>query len=298
MTDMTRPEPKKRLYDFDFSMEGAEVSLVDSAANGHKFLMLKAENPTQEVIEQAEVVENEPQEVTKNIQNLMNILGQMLGGSPQAIAPATQQNGFDVEIGRFLSYLTDHIRQSTPDEPLPHRVSDVSYNQQTQAPLFITEKSEDNEMPLEDIIKSEEGQKLLNELVEKAVDSVKKENEELKKSLEYFQKQQEILRDQQFVDVAKSLNALGFTEEHGQVLKAICDKAPEEYSVLVELLNKASNINKNEEMFQEIGTEAEGSSDELVDGIPKHIAMKALELQKADSTLTRPQAIAKALKSK
>jgi hypothetical protein len=300
MTDIARPEPRKRLFDFDFSEEGAEISLVDKAANGHKFLMLKAA-PASEEEKPVEVVEEkDAEEVTKNLSTLMGILGQLLGNpeQQQQAAPVTQQNGFDVELGKFLAYLTDQVRQSAPESPSPHRVNESTQYNPTPATMYLTEKSEENEMPLEDVIKSEEGQKFINELVEKAIDGVKKENEDLKKSLKFFQEEQEVLRSKQFVEVAKSLGSLGFTEEHGNLLKSICDKSPEEYQQLSVILEKASKISKSEDMFQEVGTAAEGDSDQLIDGLPKNIVLMANELQKADKSLTRPQAVAKAYKSR
>lgn len=286
-----RPEARRRLYDFDFSIEGAEISLVDKAANGHGFLVLKAEeepSPDEEV-------------VIKNIDMLRSTLAQMFGlnqAQPAPVAPLPISNPLQQSMNGLLDFLGEYIRTKTDSQPVQDRiVGENPYQQQPQTTEYLTEKSENIDMPLEDIIKSEEGQKLINEMIEKAVSPLKQENEELKKSLGYFEKQEEERRSQEFVEVAKNLNQLGFTEEHGQLLKNLCDKAPEDYSSLVELLNKAVSIKSNEEMFTESGTSEESSSD-LVEGIEKDVVAKAQELMGQDKSLTQPMAIAKALKIK
>lgn len=290
MTDDDRPKPRKRLYDFDFSVEGAEVSLVDRAANGHKFLVMKAENNSEELPSEEVVI--------KNIDMLRSILGQMLGvGQAQPVSPAPISNPLQQSMNGLLDFLGEYIRSKTDSQPVQDRiVGNNPYQQAGQTTEYLTEKSESN-MSLEDIIKSEDGQKLINELVEKAMSPLKQENEELRKSLGYFEKQEQERRSQEFVNVAKSLSKLGFTEEHGPLLKSICDKAPEEYAQLSDLLNKSIAIQDNQEMFVEVGTSEESSSD-LVDGLEKDVVAKSQELMREDKSLTQPMAIAKALKLK
>jgi hypothetical protein len=286
-----RPEAKRRLYDFDFSIEGAEISLVDKAANGHGFLVLKAEeelSPDEEV-------------VIKNIDMLRSTLAQMFGlnqAQPAPVAPLHISNPLQQSMNGLLDFLGEYIRTKTDPQPVQDRiVGENPYQQQPQTTEYLTEKSENIDMPLEDIIKSEEGQKLINEMIEKAMSPLKQENEELKRSLGYFEKQEEERRSQEFVEVAKNLNQLGFTEEHSQLLKNLCDKAPEDYPSLVELLNKAVSIKSNEEMFTESGTSEESSSD-LIEGIEKDVVAKAKELMNLDKNLTQPMAITEALNIK
>lgn len=294
--DENKIEPKRRLFDFDFSQEGAEVSLVDKAANGTQFLILKAEKIEPEVTKQ-------PDKIQKNLSALMNMLSKLQNpeSAPQLEKPMSTMQDLEPLGSRledFIKFIDKFLfgNEEIQNDPIKERVSEVNPSS-IPAPAFVIEKNEEVSMSIEDVIKSEDGQKLIAELINKAVEPIKVENETLRKSLEFFEKEQQKLREQQFVDIAKSLSSLGFTDEHGPLLKSVCDKAPEEFKVISELLEKAVSIKGKADMFKEVGETVQ----EVVisdNGLPSDIVFKSKDLMAQDPTLTQPVAVAMALKIK
>lgn len=138
------------------------------------------------------------------------------------------------------------------------------------------------------------------ESVQKALDETKTENAELKKQLEVLSKEREERRTAEFVAKAESFKGLGLPEpaeengdpvsEFGAALKTLHDAAPEAYATVESVLTKAVETLKNSSALEEVGAS----------GQPEHadndaeLNKVADEIQKAEPTITREAAIAKA----
>lgn len=149
----------------------------------------------------------------------------------------------------------------------------------------------EEQLALDAIIKKSIITEEVDETVAKADETVVEQPAELQKMHDRVEELEKALAMKELEDVAKSYDILGKdTEELAKSLYAMKQAGAEAYAEFVGALDIAKSAKENSGIFTEIGK----SRTETAGGIENKIEAYASEIQKADPSLSRVQAIAKA----
>lgn len=286
-------KPRRRLTNFDFSKEGAEVSLVDKAANKRTILVTKSE---------AGNIEN----IEKGLMELLQVVSNLM--------PQQDQEQEDQSTGSPLQSVMDSLNSVSnqltklinlnPEDSLMHSSLEEMQLQPATVPTPQTYNLEKSDMPTnEEILKSlqsEEGQALLSGLIQKAtaekdeqIQKAEQEANKLKSAVELIEKREQARADQEMAATVAKYEDLGVKAEDVDLFKSIASTGEENFKRFQEILEVSKSALDNAGALEVSGADSveEVSSVELDNGIPKEIHNKAVELQKSDSNLTYEQAI-------
>lgn len=149
----------------------------------------------------------------------------------------------------------------------------------------------EEQLALDAIIKKSIITEEVDETVAKADETVVEQPAELQKMHDRVEELEKALAMKELEDVAKGYDILGKdTEELAKSLYAMKQAGAEAYAEFVGALDIAKSAKENSGIFTEIGK----SRTETAGGIENKIEAYASEIQKADPSLSRVQAIAKA----
>ena len=292
---------KRRLVDFDFAHEGAEISLVDSAANERELVVIKMagkEGESPDLID-----------LQKDVNSIVDMFAALLSGNnndsdtdeqnEQEEAPSLPQLALD-----SLKNASEVLNQflGNPLDLQTHAAEGTGgyQDQQSSQSQFMpmVEKSM-KDSDIESVLKSEKAQELVTTLVQKALEpvqeeltSVKKENEGLKAACDILQKSEQSQKD---AATAKLAEELGMTEDKDlEVLKAAQACGTEAFDRLVEVI-KAGQVEKdNSDLLDQQGVDGE-CVEKSTDGYPVEVVKSAKAAMEADAGLTEAVAYSKAM---
>lgn len=290
-------KPKRRLTDFDFSVEGAEVSLVDRAANKRTILVAKADDN-----------EVEPIDVKKGLEEFLSMMGMY-----QEQQPTTESDPLK-EALENLRLASSSLSEALGinDDEIEDDVGVGSGNTEmgispntTPMSNFILEKN--MTIKAEDIkksLESEAGQELVNAMIAKALEEkdarlekAEEQNQEFKAALDEISKREEARANELLRETVSSYSDLGLEEKDVELFKAIGETGADNLNRFKEILNTAKSALANAEVLDETGVDSleEDSAVDSESDLPKTIVNKAAELREKDGNLTYEQSIAKAL---
>lgn len=236
MTD--KIQAKRKLFDFDFSKEGAHVALVDKAANGHEVLVIKSE---------VDVNKAEIQVKMDVVRFLSTFFGMWYGEA------ATLAEIFGVDTGYFdesysfnefnsigaseVSLMKSAGEVEKTEEALSEFVNNLPSEDlntlKAFAESFNTKLKVHKEMT--EIEKALEAQKVeLEKAAQVEIEKAQKEAADAKAELAEINKAKEEARKTEYLDLAKSFGAEGddlglamavvaMTEQGVTVIKALED---------------------------------------------------------------------------
>ncbi|PWK07505.1 hypothetical protein [Tumebacillus permanentifrigoris] len=167
----------------------------------------------------------------------------------------------------------------------------------------LHKRKEDEKMPKDIPIQIDKS--ALSPELREHLETIEKQAADAKKQAEEFAKQAQEANDiakaerdarltETFINKAAGYRALPVkAEDFGPVLKALAEKAPDEYKILDELLKSVDAAMADSDLFKEIGKGAGGGSNDVM----KRVELAAEELRKSEPTLTKEQAFSKALQN-
>lgn len=125
----------------------------------------------------------------------------------------------------------------------------------------------------------------------KDVETAKSASPELTAALSRLETLEKSIAMKEFTEIAKKYAPLGEKEDDlAQTLFEMKKSSPENYDAYISILDKSLGLVEKSGMFAEIGKSASGTSGNAVDKVES----AANEIMKADPSITREQAIAKA----
>lgn len=278
---------KKRL----FNLKAREVSFVPRGANKRKLLVTKEDSTMDEILK--ELLEFKFENEAELDEKIAKMLPEDVSKEDLAKAQGTMKAAL-----KLLKGLGKQLPEGGKD--LMKNIQDLLGNKKPEDKKVSKEDPKPNPAPkskTEDVAMTPDE---LKEHVSKQLEDVTNANEVIVKELQDSNKQlakdlaheKDIRVEKEFVGRAKALGYHGDkAEEMGKVLKTAKDHMDEKQFEALEKELKSKNDNlKAGNIFGQIGSDQGGvsKSDDKLDAA-------AEEIRKADSDLTKEQAIAKAL---
>lgn len=287
-----------------------EISFVDKAANKKEFLVLKSSEDLNTKVLKA-LLETDRSDLVKFVEGIDTIEGDTYDSEEikkffpmpfmnQGLFNPFQQQSPDVQSIAMLRQLTDMIRNymnfSEDNITGNNFVTEEDKLANFQPEPDMVEKKVELEMTQEEIQKAIDDavQARIAEVEKNAEEAISKAKEEADAKVEILTKAMEDRRAKEFDAKAEELSVLGLEEGFGAVMKALSDVDSENYAKVEAVLYKAADALSKEELTKEVGTEdaVDNTSETTMDSL---VESKADEIQKADPTLTKSQAVDKAL---
>ena len=233
-----------------------EVSLVDKAANLKRFLVVKraAEGgDNMNILEEIAELQKAGKKISgANLDKLKGLHQQLGSFIDNANGADDDDGGAGGDVG--IGDNNVGVNKSMDEVTLQKKLDAIekAYEEKLTA---LTKRAED----AENIAKAERDSRVLKEYIAKAADLASLPIE---------------------------------AAEFGGVLKALAEKAPDEFAKLMPVLTSANEIAKKGALFAEYGTRSTQSSD-----ITKRMDVEVDKVCKAEPNLTKEQAVRKVLKA-
>lgn len=250
MTD----KAKRRLKNMDFDWEGAHMALVGiengGPANGVTTLITKSKD---------DLTENQMRSLTEIIKSVQNV---------------DDEQAVEIIDEMFSKGASDGSAKGVvEDDP----ISGVTTENTTTTPQDevnkMTDKKVETPVDLEEVLKAKEAEMKAQAEVElqKALADKEAELKEIQKGLqeklEAFEIEKAAREKAEHVELAKAYAGLGVTEEKqdSMAVALMKMKSDDELSVVMEVLEKAKNIQKaaSEGMFEEQGHNVEADASQM-----------------------------------
>lgn len=268
------------------SLKVGEVSLVQRAANQRRFLLLKADDGNGDEGRMNEIISviQTPVEVDEKAEELMKQANLSEATRDMLRASLRLSNAFRKEVP------VDLFRQLAA--LLGFGESQVDEDEHKEVDEGMPEEKVASAITKEDLDKLPAEMRPFVETLWKQQEEAVKKAEALEKALN-DQRDRQALREA--IAKADSFKALPIkADEFGPVLKALADKAPEEMAKVEEVLKAADEALRQSSIFKELGSDAKGGPG--TGGAWSKIEAAAAQIvQKAESSMTKEQAIAKVL---
>lgn len=235
------------------------VDLVDKGANPDAHIMLYKRDS-------GDII-NKKEEKAMTFEELMK----SLNDDQQAIIKAE----LDAKDAAALKEKEDALKKAEEDKASVQKALDE-----------LKEEVQKAAKPAEDILKSvpEEVRKMVEDAKAEAQAAVKKS-----------QDLEDRMAKRDFIAKAATLEGLPTdADTFGPVLKNISSAVPEDYKILIDVLEKAANTIKESDLFKTIGSDVDGGA---TSDVTKRVETLAQELKKSDSSLTIEQARLKVLEA-
>lgn len=140
--------------------------------------------------------------------------------------------------------------------------------------------------------------KSVAEQVEKLQKAHQAELDSIQKQLITYKKAEEDAALKAVQDQIKKFTCIGLVaDDHGLMFKSFKEKDKSGYDALIKALTTVVERIEKMGVFKEEGVNGGANEDNSKSGLSKEILAKVAKLMESDKTLTRPQAVAKALRS-
>lgn len=272
---------KKKLTNFDFSVEGSHVALVTRAANGKTEPLIVKKAPVEKMEDEDEDEKPSGVSVEMSLEDFLSHMVYMWPDTAKLIANSIKKSAeTDAEYETIVKALPQALVDGG-GSPCSVRPAPVS-----------TEKSEDAKPTIEDdkSMSDIEKQSEQGADVTKAADTeaLLKQVQSMQKRLEKFEADEELRKSAKFGAMVVKYAAIGATEADAEVLKALSEQAG--FDRVLAMLDSAVETLKGANLLEPVGAEGDAKKlstvDELTDIAKGYMA--------EDKTLTMQKALVKA----